>query len=166
MATPKSVVNKFDYFFSFNGLCFTVFVLIQSPTNKEVPDGMSSCKICGRNFNTDRLQKHETICQKAASKKRKIFDATIHRVKVSYLVGMWNGGLKTIVFDFEIESTDLKYFDSNCNFRFWFPVVTRLSIHNWNGMTCLAIVTMPYHWLYINIYYQHVGHAQTCGKSR
>lgn len=45
---------------------------------------MEGCKICGRNFNPDRLEKHEAICQKTAAKKRKVFDATIHRVKVIY----------------------------------------------------------------------------------
>lgn len=47
------------------------------------PDGMSACGICGRHFNTDRIAKHETICKKTSTKKRKIFDATKHRVKVS-----------------------------------------------------------------------------------
>lgn len=52
-----------------------------SSSTAPLPDNMSSCRICGRNFNSDRLEKHETICEKTAIKKRKIFDATIHRVK-------------------------------------------------------------------------------------
>lgn len=42
---------------------------------------MASCRICGRNFNEDRLEKHETICERTATKKRKVFDATTHRIK-------------------------------------------------------------------------------------
>lgn len=43
---------------------------------------MSECKICGRYFNEDRIAKHETICSKTATKKRKVFDTTKHRVQV------------------------------------------------------------------------------------
>nr|XP_050037465.1 uncharacterized protein LOC126534247 [Dermacentor andersoni] len=39
------------------------------------------CDICGRGFNKDRIEKHRTICQKAASKKVKVFDATKMRTK-------------------------------------------------------------------------------------
>lgn len=45
-------------------------------------DNMSQCTTCGRNFNSDRLAKHQEICEKAAAKKRKVFDATSHRIKV------------------------------------------------------------------------------------
>ncbi|XP_055385104.1 homeobox protein 2 [Condylostylus longicornis] len=45
------------------------------------PPGMAACKICGRHFNSDRVEKHEEICLKASNKKRKIFDSTKHRVK-------------------------------------------------------------------------------------
>ncbi|XP_042236529.1 atrophin-1-like isoform X3 [Homarus americanus] len=49
------------------------------------PPGLSSCKVCGRNFATDRLEKHETICakSKAKSKKRKnkVFDPVKMRTK-------------------------------------------------------------------------------------
>lgn len=40
------------------------------------PPGMVSCKICGRHFNSDRIEKHQAICTKAASKakKLKVFD--------------------------------------------------------------------------------------------
>lgn len=50
------------------------------------PENCSACRICDRFFNNDRIQKHEVICEKTASKKRKIFDATKHRVKVSVLL--------------------------------------------------------------------------------
>lgn len=47
-----------------------------------ITDKMSPCKTCGRNFNSDRLEMHQTICQKTAAKKRKTFDAMSHRIKV------------------------------------------------------------------------------------
>lgn len=50
------------------------------------PPGMANCSICGRNFNEDRIEKHMVICQKASTKKRKVFDATKHRVQVMILI--------------------------------------------------------------------------------
>lgn len=44
--------------------------------------GMVSCQICGRNFNNDRIAKHEVICRKTTTKKRKVFDSTKQRVEV------------------------------------------------------------------------------------
>lgn len=44
-------------------------------------DGLVSCSICGRNFASDRISKHESVCAKSKSKKRKIFDITKMRVK-------------------------------------------------------------------------------------
>lgn len=45
------------------------------------PPGTAPCKLCNRFFNEDRLTKHEEVCEKMAHKKRKIFDASKHRVK-------------------------------------------------------------------------------------
>lgn len=45
------------------------------------PPDHAACSICGRFFLEDRIAKHETICQKAAAKKRKIFDASKKRVE-------------------------------------------------------------------------------------
>lgn len=45
------------------------------------PPGTAPCKLCNRFFNEDRLAKHEEVCEKMANKKRKIFDASKHRVK-------------------------------------------------------------------------------------
>ncbi|XP_055903996.1 zinc finger C2HC domain-containing protein 1C isoform X2 [Eupeodes corollae] len=45
------------------------------------PPGTAPCKLCNRFFNEDRLSKHEEVCEKMAMKKRKIFDASKHRVK-------------------------------------------------------------------------------------
>ncbi|XP_063387341.1 uncharacterized protein LOC134673306 isoform X2 [Cydia fagiglandana] len=38
------------------------------------------CSVCGRRFAEDRLAKHEGICRKAQTKKRKPFDALKHRL--------------------------------------------------------------------------------------
>lgn len=42
---------------------------------------MAACNYCQRNFNADRLEKHEEVCRKMTVTKRKIFDASKHRVK-------------------------------------------------------------------------------------
>lgn len=44
-------------------------------------DGLVSCSLCGRNFAPDRIEKHESICAKTKTKKRKVFDVTKMRVK-------------------------------------------------------------------------------------
>ena len=44
-------------------------------------EGLVSCSICGRNFASDRIEKHESVCAKTKSKKRKVFDITKMRVK-------------------------------------------------------------------------------------
>lgn len=53
------------------------------PAKSSVPSGLASCKICGRNFAPDRLEKHEAICakSKAKAKKRKVFDPVKMRTK-------------------------------------------------------------------------------------
>ncbi|XP_055551523.1 nuclear pore complex protein DDB_G0274915 isoform X1 [Wyeomyia smithii] len=45
-----------------------------------VPEGLTRCDICSRNFADDRIAKHREICKKTKSKKRKVFDTTKHRV--------------------------------------------------------------------------------------
>ncbi|XP_053649211.2 NHS-like protein 3 isoform X2 [Cherax quadricarinatus] len=54
-----------------------------TPRPSKPPPGLESCKICGRNFAPDRLEKHETICAKshAKDKKRKVFDPVKMRTK-------------------------------------------------------------------------------------
>ena len=44
-------------------------------------DDLESCKNCGRNFASDRIEKHEEICFKTSKKKRKTFDSTKKRVE-------------------------------------------------------------------------------------
>ncbi|XP_037025737.1 uncharacterized protein LOC119067083 isoform X10 [Bradysia coprophila] len=43
------------------------------------PENMAACGNCGRFFNEERVEKHESICKK--QKKRKVFDATKHRTQ-------------------------------------------------------------------------------------
>ncbi|XP_029482389.2 zinc finger C2HC domain-containing protein 1A isoform X2 [Oncorhynchus nerka] len=47
------------------------------PSNEE----LIPCKICGRSFFTKVLKKHTPICQKAAAKKRKVFDSGRQRAE-------------------------------------------------------------------------------------
>jgi protein-arginine kinase activator protein McsA len=42
---------------------------------------LSTCSNCGRQFNDVSLQKHEKICAKVFSKKRKVFDSAKQRSK-------------------------------------------------------------------------------------
>ena len=44
-------------------------------------DGLVSCFSCGRSFAPDRIEKHESVCAKTKSKKRKVFDVTKMRVQ-------------------------------------------------------------------------------------
>lgn len=53
----------------------------QTPKSSVVRDDLDECKFCGRRFASDRLGTHESICGKTAQKKRKIYDATKHRVQ-------------------------------------------------------------------------------------
>ena len=45
----------------------------------EVAVDVTPCSICGRKFATDRLVKHEKVCAKASTSKRKIYDTRKHR---------------------------------------------------------------------------------------
>ncbi|XP_077522015.1 uncharacterized protein LOC144133061 [Amblyomma americanum] len=51
------------------------------PEARPLGPNQERCDICGRGFNKDRIEKHRTICQKAASKKVKVFDVTKMRTK-------------------------------------------------------------------------------------
>lgn len=42
---------------------------------------MVQCKVCGRRFNPDRVTRHEEICEKTSTKKRKVYDIAKHRLK-------------------------------------------------------------------------------------
>ncbi|KAI8123149.1 Zinc finger C2HC domain-containing protein 1C [Lucilia cuprina] len=73
----KTTVNKT------NSTKPATFVLSVKPPPRisTPPPGMAACQYCQRNFNEDRLDKHENVCKKMTTKKRKIFDASKHRVK-------------------------------------------------------------------------------------
>ena len=43
--------------------------------------GMAECRVCHRHFANDRVEKHESICKKAGTKKRKVFDPTKMRMQ-------------------------------------------------------------------------------------
>lgn len=56
---------------------------METPSMMENPDEsvaeLSPCTICGRTFNPTTLKKHVRICEKTASKKRKVFDSSRQR---------------------------------------------------------------------------------------
>jgi hypothetical protein len=47
-----------------------------------VPEGLIRCGICKRNFAEDRIEKHQSVCQKTKAKKRRVYDASKKRVQV------------------------------------------------------------------------------------
>jgi hypothetical protein len=51
-----------------------------TPAN-QAANGLTECRICGRNFASDRVAKHQEICTKTTKKKRKVFDPIKQRVK-------------------------------------------------------------------------------------
>jgi zinc-finger of a C2HC-type len=55
----------------------------EEPDEGPVPEGLVRCGICKRNFAEDRIDKHQTVCQKNKTKKRKVYDASKKRVQVS-----------------------------------------------------------------------------------
>nr|NP_001262302.1 uncharacterized protein Dmel_CG42675, isoform G [Drosophila melanogaster]AGB95685.1 uncharacterized protein Dmel_CG42675, isoform G [Drosophila melanogaster] len=63
-AEPKSPVKK-----------------VNMDTTTAIPEGTALCRYCGRHFNTDRLAKHEEVCQRMLTTKRKIFDASKQRIE-------------------------------------------------------------------------------------
>ncbi|XP_073819059.1 uncharacterized protein isoform X2 [Musca autumnalis] len=65
-----------------NGKPATFVMAVKPPPRITTPPpGMATCQYCNRNFNEDRLSKHEDVCRKMVTTKRKIFDASKHRVK-------------------------------------------------------------------------------------
>ncbi|XP_075151559.1 uncharacterized protein LOC142225634 isoform X2 [Haematobia irritans] len=81
-ASPSSTKNPKTTTKAVNGKPATFVMAVKPPPRiKTPPPGMATCHYCQRNFNEDRLQKHEDVCGKMTTKKRKIFDASKHRVK-------------------------------------------------------------------------------------
>ncbi|KAM7359811.1 uncharacterized protein ACRADG_001554 isoform 1-T3 [Cochliomyia hominivorax] len=80
--TATSKINKITNKKNINGKPATFVLSVKPPPRISTPPpGMASCQYCQRHFNEDRLGKHEDVCKKMTSKKRKIFDASKHRVK-------------------------------------------------------------------------------------
>ena len=44
-------------------------------------DDLAACTNCGRNFADDRIEKHQEICIKTSTKKRKTFDMAKKRLE-------------------------------------------------------------------------------------
>jgi hypothetical protein len=42
---------------------------------------LSKCKVCGRQFASDRVDTHQEICSRTKKKTRKVFDPVKHRVR-------------------------------------------------------------------------------------
>uniref|UniRef100_A0A1B0BPL9 C2HC/C3H-type domain-containing protein n=1 Tax=Glossina palpalis gambiensis TaxID=67801 RepID=A0A1B0BPL9_9MUSC len=62
----------------------TIGTTLQADPVEEKPSAyerMGTCRYCQRHFKEDRLDKHEDVCKKMINSKRKIFNATVHRVK-------------------------------------------------------------------------------------
>ena len=55
---------------------------MQSQQSAGPPENSLPCRVCGRYFLEDRLAKHESICLRTSTKKRKVFDITKHRTQV------------------------------------------------------------------------------------
>lgn len=53
-------------------------IVVVDETGAEIT--MAQCPVCERSFAEDRLQKHIAVCEKTASKERKVFDATKQRL--------------------------------------------------------------------------------------
>ncbi|XP_026839465.1 uncharacterized protein LOC6552707 isoform X2 [Drosophila erecta] len=54
---------------------------VNMDTTSAIPEGTALCRYCRRHFNTDRLAKHEAVCQRMVTTKRKIFDASKQRIE-------------------------------------------------------------------------------------
>ncbi|KAM7288197.1 nascent polypeptide-associated complex subunit alpha, muscle-specific form isoform X1 [Ixodes scapularis] len=51
------------------------------PELRPLGPNQERCDVCSRGFDKDRIEKHRSICKKAAAKKVKVFDATKMRTK-------------------------------------------------------------------------------------
>jgi len=54
---------------------------VKATPGNHAANGLTECRICGRNFASDRIAKHQEICTKTTKKKRKVFDPVKQRVK-------------------------------------------------------------------------------------
>ena len=80
------------------------YVLDESQAYADTPITLVECPICSRKFAAERIEKHKTICQKSAQKKkRKVFDSTAMRLDPEALKLYKKGELKR-----ELEEQRLK----------------------------------------------------------
>jgi len=45
------------------------------------PQGMAACKVCGRNFTTERVEQHQQICKQSHNRTTKVFDSRKQRTQ-------------------------------------------------------------------------------------
>ncbi|XP_050444391.1 zinc finger C2HC domain-containing protein 1A-like [Adelges cooleyi] len=61
------------------------------PPDRPIAPGMERCPHCNRDFNSDRIDKHITVCLQTQKKKRKVFDMTKQRLEgtdaKAYVIG-------------------------------------------------------------------------------
>lgn len=51
--------------------------------DQPVPEGLVKCEHCTRNFAEDRIEKHQVICLKTKTRKKRVYDGSKARVEVS-----------------------------------------------------------------------------------
>ena len=78
LSTP---VYKLIFFYSFLELQAGPREPARSRLIPKARDDLTGCTICGRNFAEDRIEKHQEICIKSQSKKRKTFDMAKKRLQ-------------------------------------------------------------------------------------
>ena len=77
---------KFPKIYMFLIFFFCVLIFQNPPArlSRLMPkprDDLAACTNCGRNFADDRIEKHQEICIKTATKKRKTFDMAKQRIE-------------------------------------------------------------------------------------
>jgi len=65
---------------------------VKGTPGNHTANGLTECGICGRNFASDRIAKHQEICVKTTKKKRKVFDPVKQRVKGTEAEGFLKKG--------------------------------------------------------------------------
>ena len=74
-------IYKLMFFYSFLELQAGPREPARSRLIPKARDDLVGCTICGRNFAEDRIEKHQEICMKSQSKKRKTFDMAKKRLQ-------------------------------------------------------------------------------------
>ncbi|XP_050526559.1 zinc finger C2HC domain-containing protein 1C-like [Daktulosphaira vitifoliae] len=58
-----------------------IITSIKPLANRPIAPGMERCPYCSRDFNSERIEKHKTVCLQTQKKKRKVFDMTKQRLE-------------------------------------------------------------------------------------